>query len=52
MLDEAKQKMWEDWLAKMKKELNVTYKDGWAPAATTTTTDPAAGTEETTTTAK
>ena len=37
LLDEAKQKMWEDWLAKMKKELDVTYRDGWAPTATTTT---------------
>ena len=52
LLDEQKQKMWQDWLAKTKKELNVAYKDGWAPAAsTTTTTGSAAGTEETATTA-
>jgi parvulin-like peptidyl-prolyl isomerase len=55
LLDEQKQTMWEAWLAKMERELNVTYKDGWAPVAATTTTTattkPAAGTEETTTTA-
>jgi parvulin-like peptidyl-prolyl isomerase len=48
LLDEAMQKMWEAWVVKMKKELNVIYRDGWAPATTTTTAQPAAGTEETT----
>jgi foldase protein PrsA len=42
LLDAKRQQAWLDWLAKAKKELAVTYKDGWTPEVTATT-KPASG---------